>query len=87
MRAGGFPRALLGDQADAVTYARALRGLAMSVRLEDPGLRVRFVPATDASSTRAEDLPLAAGAPPRTRNATTAGARSPAGEVTRAITR
>jgi hypothetical protein len=56
------PRALVGTGAEGVPWVDALRGGAISVRLADPGVRVRVHLATDASRLRPQDLPLASGA-------------------------
>jgi hypothetical protein len=57
------PRALIGDAARGVPWIDAIRGGALSVRLADPGIRVRVHLATDAGALRPQDLPLAPGAP------------------------
>ena len=60
------PRALVGAAAKGVPWVDALRGGAVSVRLADPGVRVRLHLATDPAALRPQDLPLAPGAAPPT---------------------
>jgi hypothetical protein len=55
------PRVLIGDAARGVPFVDALRGGALAVRLERPGVRVRAHLTTDPARLRPADLPLAPG--------------------------
>jgi hypothetical protein len=54
------PRALIGDAAKGVPWIDALRGGSVSVRIADPGIRVRVHLATDPRAVGPQHLPLAA---------------------------
>jgi hypothetical protein len=72
LRAVAEPRALLSARAQGVPWVDALRGGALAVRIEKPGIRLQVHLATDPARLKATDLPLAPGATPP---APAAGAR------------
>jgi hypothetical protein len=64
IRATLQPRALLSGRAGGVAWVDALRGGALAVRIEKPGIRLRVHFATDPTNLAATDLPLASGVAP-----------------------
>jgi hypothetical protein len=64
IRAVAAPRALLSARAHGVPWVDALRGGALAVRIEKPGVRLRVHLSTDPARVTDADLPLAPGAQP-----------------------
>lgn len=64
VRIAAQPRAIIGTRAQGIPFIDALTGGALSLRLEDPGIRVRAHLATDPARLRPDQLPLAPGPQP-----------------------
>jgi hypothetical protein len=66
IRAVAAPRALIGARAHGVPWVDALRGGALAVRIEQPGVRLRVHLGTDPARVTDAELPLAPGGEPPT---------------------